>query len=162
MSVGHHRTGFGATLDSRYGNSEIVCRGVRLTAYARSLATVIAISGDIDAGNADFVRENATRFLLVDKAVILDLSGVTCFGMPGVGFLFAFDDECAKAGVEWALVASPEISMTLAATDEDTLPTVSSVAQALQRFSNPARRRALLELVTRAARTRVNSTPTDS
>lgn len=133
-----------------------------MRAYARSLATVIAISGDIDSSNVDLVRENASRFLSVDKAVILDLSAVNSFDAQGLRFPLTFDDECAEAGVEWALVASPEISMTLAAAD-DTLPVVTSVAQALQRFSNPARRRALLELVTRAARTRVKRTsPTDS
>jgi anti-anti-sigma regulatory factor len=156
MTVVHHTTKFGPTLDPRYGSSEIDCRGAGLRAYTRSLATVIAVSGNIDASNAGVVRETASRFLYVDKAVILDLSNTNSFGVQGLQFLFAFDDECAEAGVEWALVAGPAVSVTLAAADHnDTYPLVSSVDQALQRFSHPERRCALHELVTNTTRAAV-------
>jgi anti-anti-sigma factor len=134
-------------------DAEIDCGAARLRPHARSLATVVAISGEIDASNADDVSQHLRRFLSVGTALILDLSDVECIGVQGLRALFALDDECARSGVEWALVASHPVNLMLRAADpDDLLPVLSSLAEALQWIRNPERQSALLRLVTGAAR----------
>ena len=96
---------------------------------------------------------NTRRFNSVGTGLILDFSGVDCFGVEALRALFAFDDECAKAGVEWVLVISRLMSMTLRSGDRDTmLAAAGSVAEALLRFSERTRGRRLLHLGTEKAK----------
>jgi anti-anti-sigma factor len=134
-------------------DAEIDCGAARLRPHARSLATVVAISGEIDASNADVVSQHIRRFLSVGTALVLDLSDVECIGVKGLRALFALDDECARSGVEWALVANPSVRLVLGAADPDNvLPVVTSVPEALRWLRNPERQSALLRLVTGARR----------
>lgn len=62
--------------------------------------------------------------------------------------MFAFDDECGRPGVGWALVTSPSVRMTLRAGDRDgILPSAGSVVEGLQWFRDRTRQRGLLQFV---------------
>ncbi|MCW2649881.1 MAG: Sulfate transporter [Mycobacterium sp.] len=58
--------------------------GARLRAHARSRATVAVVSGQIDAGNAHWVREMLRRWVAVGTALVLDMSGVDFLGIQGL------------------------------------------------------------------------------
>lgn len=144
--------GFGCRSVGDAADPGVECHGVRLMAYARSVATVVAISGEIDATNVDCVQRRVRRFLSVGTALILDLSGVESFGVQGLRALLAFDGECARAGVEWMLVASPAVGVMVRAGDGDgVLPAVGSVVEALRWLRDRSRERTLLHFVTRKA-----------
>jgi anti-anti-sigma factor len=118
------------------------------------LATVVTISGAIDASNVDQVIEHAQRFNLPDKSFVLDLSGLDSFAAQAVRLLHRVDDACNAAGLEWALIPSQSVSVTLLVTGEDTsFPTAATVHEALHYFAdaNTARRRLLLPLLTKTA-----------
>lgn len=141
-------------LTPRYGKPTFDCDGAQVRAQCRHLATVVTISGAIDAMNVDRVGEYSRHFVLPDKPIVLDLTGVDCLAAQGVRFLYSVDDACRAAGVEWALVASPAVARVLGiAGDESMFPIVDSVREALHCFADviSARRRMLLPLLTKTA-----------
>jgi anti-anti-sigma factor len=135
----------------RYGSPAFECNGAQMRAQCRHLATVVTISGAIDATNVDRVSQYSRRFILADTPIVLDLSGVNSFCAQGAAFLYALDDECRAAGIEWVLVASDAVEHELA--DEGLLPTTGSVPEALHFFADAiaSRRRLLLPLLTKTA-----------
>lgn len=138
----------------RYGNYPFDCGGALVRAQCRHLATVVTISGAIDAMNVDRVTECCKRFILPDKPIVLDLSGVDCFVAQGIRFLYHIDDKCRDAGLEWALITSQAVTRVLRITnDEGNFPTVGSVHEALHYFADvtSARRKLLLPLLTKTA-----------
>jgi anti-anti-sigma factor len=138
----------------RYGNSPFDCGGALVRAQCRHLATVMTISGAIDAMNVDQVSECCKRFILPDKPIVLDLSRVDCLAAQGIRFLYRIDDNCRTAGLEWALITSQAVTRVLRITkDEGSFPTVGSVHEALHYFADvaSARRKLLLPLLTKTA-----------
>lgn len=143
-----------AYLTPRYGKPTFDCGGAQVRAQCRHLATVVTINGAVDAMNVDRVSEYSRHFVLPDKPLVLDLSGVDCLAAQGVRVLYRIDDACRAAGVEWALVASPAVTRALSITsDESVFPIVDSVREALHCFADviSARRRLLLPLLTKTA-----------
>ena len=138
----------------RLGNLPFDCNGAQLRAQCRHLASVVTISGAIDAMNVDRVTECCERFILPDKPFVLDLSGVDCLAAQGIRFLYRVDDDCAAEGLHWALIASQPVMRVLRITDDQaTFPIVGSVHEALHYFADAvsARRRLLLPLLTKTA-----------
>jgi anti-anti-sigma factor len=136
-----------------YGNPAFDCDGVRMRARCRQLATVVTVSGEITAGNADAVGTYARRYILAEKPFVLDLTDVTSFTPQGLSMLYDLDEACQGAGVEWSLIASQPVMQVLrAASAGEDLPMTGSVPEALHHFSEGilARRR-LLPLLTRTA-----------
>lgn len=130
------------------------CGGARVRAQCRHLATVVTITGAIDAMNVDHLSEYCQRFILPDKPIVLDLSGVECLAAQGIRFLYRIYDKCRAAGLEWALITSQAVTRVLRITEDETsFPTVGSVHQALGHFADAtsARRRMLLPLLTKTA-----------
>ncbi len=80
-----------------------------MRACARQLATVVTVDGDIDATNVQQVTQYATRYVLAEKPFVLDLSAVNSISPQGISLIFALDDKCDAAGLEWELVANPTI-----------------------------------------------------
>lgn len=142
-----------ASFTSRYGNPVVDQEGARIRAHCRHVATVVTISGQIDAANAELVAVAVKRFILPDKPVVLDLSGVSSFAPQAIRFLTAFDDMCQAVGVGWALVAGDAVSRRLARSKDVQLPVTSSVAKALHDFDDAIldRRRFLLPLLSKTA-----------
>ncbi|MBX7431810.1 STAS domain-containing protein [Mycobacterium sp. Y57] len=134
-----------------YGNPTIECGGAGIHAHCRQLATVVTISGRLDSDNAERARQYTERFILAEKPFILDLSGVTSFGADAVSLLFAVDDVCASAGVEWSLIASRAVEQTLRDCGIE-FAGAGSIPEALNHFADAmVARRQLLPLLTKTA-----------
>jgi anti-anti-sigma factor len=136
-----------------YGNPALDVDGVQLRAVCRQLATVVTISGDVDATKLDHIAASAKRFILAEKPLVLDLSGVTAFSPQCVSLLYSIDEACFHVGVEWSLVASQPVQRALhVAGDGATFPTVASVPEAIHHFADGiGERRRLLPLLTKTA-----------
>jgi anti-anti-sigma factor len=128
--------------------------GVRIRAQCRHLATVVTITGAIDVVNVDPVTERCKRFILPDKALVLDLAGVDSLAAQAIRLLYRIDDDCRAAGLEWALITSPAVTRLLRVADDPArFPIVESVHEALHYFADAAsaRRRQLLPLLHKTA-----------
>lgn len=135
----------------RYENPALICGGAAMRAQCRQLATVVTVKGDIDRDNIDQIDAYASRFILADKPIILDLSGVNSISPQCISFFYDVDDECSARGVDWAVVISPALLADLGLQGAG-VPTTGSVPEALHHFAegNLARRR-LLPLLTKTA-----------
>jgi anti-anti-sigma regulatory factor len=136
-----------------YGNPAIEYDGAQVRACSRQLATVVTVTGDLNDVNLDKVSQYTKRFVLREKPVVLDLSGVSSATPHIISLLSDVDDACTAAGVEWSLIASPAVSRAVHSFDARLeLPTVESVADALHNFADAiAERRRLLPLLTKSA-----------
>jgi anti-anti-sigma factor len=114
----------------------IECRGAWLHRYTRDGVTVLAIGGQIDACNADQIREHAHRYASASAALVVDMTQVEFFSVQGLRTLMSFGERCRKAGVEWVLVGSRSVHRLLGVADVDrALPIAQSTDAALQRFA---------------------------
>lgn len=136
-----------------YGNPAFDCGGAQIRVCSRQMATVVTVSGDLDDVNLDKVSQYAKRFVLREKPVLLDLSGVSSATPHVISLLCDIDDACTTAGVEWSLIASQPVNGAVRAFDERVeLPTMGSVADALNHFADVVlERRRLLPLLTKSA-----------
>ena len=138
----------------RHARLPFDCNGAAVRAQCRHLATVVTISGTVDATNVDQVIEYAQHFNMPDKPLVLDLTGLESFGPQAVRLLYAIDDACAAAGLEWAVIPSQAVSLTLLVTRGDiNFPMAATVHEALQFFADATttRRRLLLPLFNKTA-----------
>ena len=111
-------------------------RGVRLCSRPHPSATVITVSGEVDACNAARVSDYIMGFLYADHPLVLDLSGVKFLGVAGLRAVIRFAAECRRAERQWALVSSDAVNLMLRLTDGNyRLPTVGLVDDALQRLA---------------------------
>jgi anti-anti-sigma regulatory factor len=136
-----------------YGNPPFECNGAQVRVCSRQLATVVTVTGDLDDVNLEQVSKYAKRFVLREKPVVLDLSGVNSATPHIVSLLCDVDDACCAAGVEWSLIASQPVTRAVRTFDDRVeLPTVASVADALNHFADAMmERRRLLPLLTKSA-----------
>ncbi len=125
---------------SRYGNPARDFKGAHLWAYCRHGATVVAVSGRVDARNVAQVTESTLRAVCAGSRLVLDLTGVTAFTPRALDLLAALDRHCLTAGVDWALVPSEAVSRRLASR-VDPLPVIGSVAEAEHEFDEALMRR---------------------
>jgi anti-anti-sigma factor len=125
---------------------------VRLSRHTENTATVVSATGEIDASNIDRVTGYIKAALRSDRPLVVDLSELSFFGAQGVSALFTVGEECAKAGIDWAVVASHPVRRLLRIGDKDhRLPAVSSLSEALQRLTSRSPTRRLLQLVTKSS-----------
>lgn len=136
-----------------YGNPTFDCDGAQVRAHCRQLATVVSITGDVDGENVDRISAHTKRFILAEKPVILDLSGVNSFSPESVSLLYSVDEKCVAAGVEWSLIASTPVNWALRVFDDQLqVPITESVPEALNHFAEAlTERRRLLPLLTKSA-----------
>jgi anti-anti-sigma regulatory factor len=112
---------------------------------------VVTVSGVIDDDNFDRLTHKVRRLVLAEKPFALDMSDVTFLSARGVSLLYALDDECDIAGVDWALIASPAVLDVLRMVD-DAFPITVSVPEALHHFAEGTlARRRLLPLLHKTA-----------
>jgi anti-anti-sigma factor len=125
--------------------------GVRFSAQTLNGTTVVVASGELDASNIHYLTDYMRSRLKAARSLVLDLSQLTFLGAQGIRNLFELEDLCQRRGIEWALVPSRPVSRLLRICDEHArLPSASSIDQALERFSTPPIKRALLQLVTKS------------
>jgi anti-anti-sigma regulatory factor len=118
-------------------------------AVCRQLATVVTVEGVVDDTNLDRVTALALRFVLAEKAFVLDLSAVTSFTPHCISLLSAIDEKSFNSGVEWSLIASDAVARVVA-TSGTRFPTTGSVADALHHFADSIdERRRLLPVLTK-------------
>jgi anti-anti-sigma regulatory factor len=134
-----------------YGNPTFECGGAEIHAHCRQLATVVTVRGDLSEINLDRATAYTRRFILAEKPFVLDLSNVTSFAGPAVSLLFAVDEACTAAGVEWSMITSRPVEQVLRDYDID-YSSVGSVPEALNHFADAmVARRQLLPLLTKTA-----------
>jgi anti-anti-sigma regulatory factor len=141
-------------LAPRHAHLPFDCNGAAVRAQCRHLATVVTISGAVDATNVDQVSEYSKRFILPDKPFVLDLSGLNWFAAQAVRLLYRVDNVCSAAGLEWSVVPSQAVNTALLIShEESSFPIFGSAHEALHYFAdaNSARRRMLLPLLTKTA-----------
>ncbi|MCV7428862.1 STAS domain-containing protein [Mycobacterium montefiorense] len=141
-------------MTTRQGNGSIDCGGAEVRAHCRHLATVVTIRGEIDAVNVDRVRDCLRRFIVGDTPVVLDISDVSHFAGAGFSLLYTFDEDCRGAGMEWTLVARPDVTEQLVAADGDSaFLTAGSVPEAFGDLADAVvyRRRLALPLIRKTA-----------
>ena len=59
------------SFSSRYGNPAVDYDGAHIRPHFRHGATVVSVSGRIDASNVDRVSDHARRFVMADKPFVL-------------------------------------------------------------------------------------------
>jgi anti-anti-sigma factor len=132
------------------GTSVIECGSAYLTVQVYNWLTVMSIGGEIDATNADLVRDHVTRRVPDDAALIIDMVETDFIGVDGLRTLFTVNLECLRKDTRWALIASRAVHRLLRIGDREHLvPAVRSATEALHcvRRSNRGRR-GKLQLVT--------------
>ena len=124
---------------------------VWLNAQTLDGATVVAAAGELDASNIHRLTDYARSFLTDSHALVLDLSQLDFLGAQGIRSLIEIADDCARSGIDWALVPGHAVDRLLRIFDNDAqLPTVCSITEALERFSAPGCAHSLLQLVTKS------------
>ncbi|OBI33295.1 sulfate transporter [Mycobacterium sp. E1386] len=111
---------------------EIDCAGVQLHVQLRGLATVLRISGEIDASNADLLARAIRRFVRLRAPLILDLSRVEYLGSAGLRVLLLVQDECELARLHCSVVGGVALRRLTRLVTGLGLPLVDSVADALR------------------------------
>src|ERR1700761_8015811 len=89
-----------ASLAPRRANLPFDCNGAAVRAQCRHLATVVTISGTIDASDVYPSIKHAQRLNFPHKPFVLELSGVDSFAAQAVRLLLRVDDACSAAGLE--------------------------------------------------------------
>lgn len=100
----------------------IDCAGARVRVHARSLATLLRVTGEVDASNADLVSRAIRRFSQLDTPLIVDLSSVEFLGIAGFRTLF---------GLHCIVVAGPALRRLTSVITDHGVPIVDSVPEAL-------------------------------
>jgi anti-anti-sigma regulatory factor len=108
------------------------CAGARLYVYARSLATVLRIDGEIDASNAELVTNGIRSLGRLQSPLILDLSCLNFLGVEGFRALLAVNRERHDAGLHCCVVAGPATRLLIHIVKGHGLAIVGSVPEALQ------------------------------
>jgi anti-anti-sigma factor len=120
-----------------------------LTAQVYSWLTVVTISGDIDATNADQMTGHLVGLVPDGGAVIVDMADTDFIGVEGLRALFATNIECVRVDTRWAVIGSHAVHRLLRVGDRDQLvPAVRSATEALQRVRRSRRTQRTLQLVT--------------
>lgn len=97
----------------RYGNLTIDRDSVDVRAQSRHLATVLTISGEIDARNTARISSYATALVPLGNALLLDLSGVGFIAAQSISVLIGVEDACRSTDSPWALFTSHAVDRVL-------------------------------------------------
>jgi anti-anti-sigma factor len=121
-----------SALEQPPARAKLDCRGISVSVESRGPTTVIAVSGDIDASNSDFMTTVLRGFATRNDRLVVDMRGVDFVGTQGVRVLVDFDLQCRRDGAAWALVPCRILSRLLAVIDVGGhLPVSESVEDAV-------------------------------
>ena len=114
------------------GSTSLDSRLAHMRAKTDTGLTLISISGEIDALNVDNVSHHVRELASDCGALIVDLAEVDFIALDGLHALIALNDQCARTGTTWALLASHAVNRLLRVGDHDKLlPAVGSATEAL-------------------------------
>jgi anti-anti-sigma factor len=99
------------------GSTSFDCRRARMRAKTDTGLTVMSISGEIDASNADELSHHVRELASDRGALIVDLAEVDFIALDGLHALIALNIQCARTGTTWALIASHAVNRLLRAGD---------------------------------------------
>lgn len=137
------------TTEDLHGTSVIGCGRALLTAQVYSWLTVMTISGEIDATNADQLTHHVVGLVPDGGAVIVDMADTDFIGVEGLRTLFAMNVECVRTDTRWAVIGSHAVRRLLRVADQERrVPAVRSATEALQRVRRSGRKPRTLQLVT--------------
>jgi anti-anti-sigma factor len=115
------------------------------------VATVITISGEVDAHNAAEVGDCAQRLIGADRTVVIDMTGVKFLAVDGLLQLLALKKVCRSACVNWMIATSDAVNrLMVAAQCQGEFAAVESVSEALARFRHPSSQRPALQIAASA------------
>jgi anti-anti-sigma factor len=130
------------------GSTFFDCRRARMRAKTDTGLTVMSISGEIDASNADELSHRVSELASDCGAVIVDVADVDFIAIDGLRALFALNIQCARTGTTWALITSHAVNRLLRVGDHDNLlPAVGSATEALLLVRRSSRGHRSLQLV---------------
>lgn len=128
----------------------IDCGKAHIFVYARSLATVLRVDGEVDAANAGRVAAEIRRFTKVGSPLIVDLSHLDFLGIDGFQELLALHHQHHTAGLYCGIVSGVAMRPLLRIVSDHGLPLVKSVPEALQLIEDAlVGRRQLLQRLAR-------------
>ena len=110
---------------------QVDCAGAGLRVHAHNVATVVCISGEIDASNADRVGEAIRRFSQRKAPLILNLSYVDFLGVAGFRALLTLNREYRQAKLPSSVVTGAVMRRVTGVFPDHGLPIVDSVPEAL-------------------------------
>lgn len=114
-------------------------RTASVSLHSRGHATVIAVTGEIDASNADFLITVLRGFAAQKASLVLDLSDLVFFGAQGLRVLSDFDEQCRRAGIVWALVPPEMLRRMMQVIDiGQRLPVSNSADDAVKSLERPS------------------------
>jgi anti-anti-sigma factor len=130
------------------GGTFFDCSGAYMRAKTDSGLTMMSISGEIDASNADELSHRVSELASDCGALIVDLAEVEFIAVDGLLALIALNIQCARTGTTWALIASRAVNRLLRVGDHDKLlPAVGSATEALLLVRRSSRGHRPLQLV---------------
>jgi anti-anti-sigma factor len=117
--------------------------------YARSVATVLRVDGEIDGSNADRIAAEIRHFAKVQMPLVLDLSRLDFIGIDGFQELLALNHEHQAARLYCTIVTGVAMRPLLRIVSDHGLTLAKSVAEALQLIEDALgeRRRFLSRMV---------------
>jgi anti-anti-sigma factor len=122
-------------------------RTASVSLHSRGQATVITVTGEIDASNADFLITVLSGFAAQEGSLVLDLSDLEFFGAQGLRVLSDFDQQCRRAGSGWALVPPRMLRRMMQVIDiGQRLPVSNSADDAVKALERPSTSSALSAL----------------
>ena len=95
------------------GSTSFDSRLAHMRAKTDTGLTLISISGEIDALNVDNVSHHVRELASDCGALIVDLAEVDFIALDGLHALIALNDQCARTGTTWALLASHAVNRLL-------------------------------------------------
>ncbi len=91
----------------------INCHGAAIEVRKHGPATLLVVTGEVDAANAHHFDSALRRLTGAERPVLVDLSGVGFIGVQGLRGLLQFDEQCRRSGTAWVLVADTMVRRVL-------------------------------------------------
>lgn len=89
------------------------------TEWVDSQVVRITVAGDVDASNAQDLREYVFRRAANCRSLVLDLRDVTFFSTAGFSTLRTIGVRCDRANVQWTLACNAAVSRVIDVCDQD-------------------------------------------
>ncbi|ULE33983.1 STAS domain-containing protein [Mycobacterium sp. IDR2000157661] len=89
------------------------------TEWVDSYVVRITVAGDVDASNAQELREYVLRRAANCRSLVLDLNDVTFFSTAGFSMLRTIGVRCDRANVRWTLNCNPAVARVIEVCDPD-------------------------------------------
>lgn len=109
--------------------------------YARCLATVVRVDGEVDAANAHDLTDAIRGFARLKTPVVLDVSRLRFVSVEGFRALLVLNDEFRKARVHCSVVTGTAMRPLLRIVHDNGLATTDSVPEAFQTIEDILRAR---------------------